>query len=117
VGPGKEIKAAVWGGRGVRLGEELVDLSDTSLVRDAGRLRSIAALLKRAATVAADWHAVGALLDALVAASTRDELAKLEEPGLHDLARPTRLEIAQALVRWKRVEFRPAPVTLRQPAR
>jgi predicted ABC-class ATPase len=114
---GPPIKIGVWGGRGVRLGDDLVDLSDTPIVRDAGRLRAIAVLLKRAAVAASDWQPVGELLDSLVAASARDALAEGEEQGLCDLARPSRLEIAGALARWKRVEFRTAPVTLRRSAR
>ena len=116
VGPVAGIKVGLWGWRGVRLGEDLVDLSDTSVTRDAGRLRAIALLLKRAAALASNWQPVNLLLDALVAASAPDALASLEEPGLSDLARPTRVEIGEALARWNRAEFRAAPVTLCQPA-
>jgi predicted ABC-class ATPase len=110
-------KAGVWGGRGVRVGDDLVDLSDTAIVRDGGRLRAMAALLKHALGTAPTWRPIADVLDELESACARDALSALEEPGLHDLARPSRLEIADALARWKRVEFRAAPGTLRQPAR
>lgn len=111
------VKVGVWGGRGVRVGEDLIDLSDTTLVRDPGRLRAIALLLKRASSIASTWRAVDDVLDELEAASAGEALGALEDASLCDLARPARLEIADALVRWKRVTFRVAPVTLRPPAR
>jgi len=100
------LKVAAWGGRGVRVGEDLVDLTDTTLVGDPARLRAVAALLKRAASLASAWRPVEDVLDALEAATAREALSGLEEPGLVDLARPSRIEIASALVRWKRVTFR-----------
>lgn len=115
--PAASLKVGVWGARGVRVGDDLIDLGDVAIGLDPARLRGLAALLKRAASVAATWRPVGDVLDALEAASARPNLDALEEPGLYDLARPTRLEIAEALVRWKRVAFRAAPVTLRAPAR
>ena len=90
----------------MRVGEELVDLKDATLAGDVARLRAIAALLKRAASEASTWRPVVEVLDALEAASTGPMLDRLEEPGLVDLARPSRVEIAAALVRWKRVAFR-----------
>jgi predicted ABC-class ATPase len=113
---GTETKVGLWGSRGVRVGDDLVDLSDTTSVRDAGRLRAVAVLLKRAAALAPKWLSLDDLLDQLESAGERDALTALEEPGLWDLARPSRLEIADALGRWKRVAFRAAPGTLRQPA-
>jgi predicted ABC-class ATPase len=103
--PGK-LKVAAWGGRGVRVGEDLVDLTDTTLVGDPARLRAVGALLKRAAALTSDWRPVETVLDALEAAAGREALAALEEPGLVDLVRPSRIDIASALVRWKRVSFR-----------
>jgi len=100
------LKVAAWGGRGVRVGEDLVDLTDTTLVGDPARLRTVAALLKRAAAIGSAWRPVEEVLDALEEATVRDALDRLEEPGLVDLARPSRIEIASALVRWKRVTFR-----------
>jgi predicted ABC-class ATPase len=111
------LQVANWGVRGVRVGEDLVDLSDTTLVGDSARLRAIAALLKRAASDASDWRPLGEVLDLLEAASARHVLDRLEEPGLLDLARPSRIEIMSALVRWKRVTFRVGPGTLRPPPR
>ena len=61
------LKVAAWGGRGVRVGEDLVDLKDTTLVGDAARLRAVAALLKRAASMATAWRPVEDVLDALCA--------------------------------------------------
>lgn len=110
------LKIAAWGGRGVRVGEDLIDLQDTPLVREPARLRAIAALLKRAAIEAAAWRPVEELLDVLEAAANPASLHRLEEPGLVDLERPSRVEIAAALVRWKRVEFRVAAVRLRRNA-
>ena len=106
------LKVGTWGRRGVRVGDDLIDLSDTSLVADPARLRAVAALLKRAASEATDWRPVGEVLDVLEAASARPLLDRLEEPGLVDLARPSRIEIAAALVRWKRVAFRVSAGTL-----
>jgi len=108
-----ELKVAAWGGRGVRVGEDLIDLADTPLVRDPARLRAVAALLKLAARRAGSWRPVSEVLDELERASTRPALQVLEEPGLFDLAQPARLDIANALTRWKRVAFRVAAVTLR----
>ncbi len=110
------LKVAAWGRRGVRVGDDLVDLKDTTLVLSAARLRAIAALLKRAASLASTWRPVDEVLDALEAATARRELDRLEEPGLVDLERPTRLEIASALVRWKRVTFRVAAGRVRATA-
>jgi hypothetical protein len=107
-----QLKLAPWGSRGVRVGDDLVDLRDTTLVRDPGLLRAIAALMKRAAAEAVDWRPVEDVLDALEAATARPVFDRLHEPGLVDLARPTRIEIAAALVRWKRVTFRVAAGTL-----
>jgi predicted ABC-class ATPase len=101
-----ELKVAAWGGRGVRVGEDLIDLKDTTLAGDAARLRTIAALLKRAASLATAWRPVEDVLDALETASARDVLERLHEPGLVDLVRPSRIELATALARWKRVTFR-----------
>jgi len=115
-GPPGGLKVAAWGGRGVRVGEDLVDLSDTTLVGDPARLRAVAAILKRAASVASAWRSVEEVLDALEAETVRTALDRLEESGLVDLARPSRIEIASALVRWKRVIFRVAAGTLRQSA-
>jgi len=100
------LKVAAWGTRGVRVGEDLVDLKDTTLAGDPARLRAIAALLKRAASEAPTWRPFEDVIDALEAAAARPLLDRLEEPGLVDLAGPSRLEIAAALVRWKRVNFR-----------
>jgi hypothetical protein len=113
--PGR-LKVAAWGRRGVRVGDDLVDLRDMMLVREAARLRAIAALLKRAASLASTWRPVEEVLDALEAAAGRQELDRLEEPGLVDLERPTRLEIASALVRWKRAAFRVAAGKVRATA-
>ncbi len=110
------LKVAAWGVRGVRVGEDLVDLTDTTLVGDPARLRCVAALLKRAASLASAWSPVEDLMDALEAAAVRDALDQLEEPGLVDLARPSRIEIANALVRWKRVTFRADAGRLPKPA-
>ena len=107
-GAPSHLKAAAWGGRGVRVGEDLVDLKDTTLFGDAARLRAVAALLKRAASEASAWRPVEEVLDALEAATTGAMIDRLEEPGLVDLAKPSRVEIASALVRWKRVTFRVA---------
>jgi len=107
-GAPSHLKVAAWGGRGVRVGEDLVDLKDTTLVGDAARLRAVAALLKRAASEASAWRPVEDVLDALEAATAGAMIDRLEEPGLVDLARPSRVEIASALVRWKRVAFRVA---------
>jgi len=107
-GAPSHLKVAAWGGRGVRVGEDLVDLKDTTLVGDAARLRAVAALLKRAASEALAWRPVEDVLDALEAATAGPMIDRLEEPGLVDLARPSRVEIAGALVRWKRVTFRVA---------
>jgi predicted ABC-class ATPase len=109
--PGR-LKVAAWGSRGVRVGEDLVDLSDTSLAGDPARLRAIAALLKRAAAEAPAWRPVEEVLNALEAATARPRLDALVEPGLVDLAAPSRLAIAAALVRWKRVDFRVDAVRL-----
>ncbi len=102
------LKVAAWGGRGVRVGEDLVDLKDTTLVGDAARLRTVAALLKRAASEATEWRPVEEVLNALEAAAAGTMIDRLEEPGLVDLAQPSRVEIAAALVRWRRVTFRVA---------
>ena len=107
------LKVAAWGGRGVRVGEDLVDLKDTTLVGDAARLRAVAALLKRAASLATAWRPVEEVLDSLEEAAAREALDRLEEPGLVDLTRPSRIEIASALVRWRRVTFRCAAGKLR----
>jgi hypothetical protein len=103
--PGR-LRVGAWGSRGVRVGEDLVDLSDTTLTGNAARLRAVAALLKRAAVEASSWRWVTDVLDVLETAAARPVLDRLEEPGLVDLARPTRIELAAALVRWKRVTFR-----------
>jgi predicted ABC-class ATPase len=108
----ERLKVGSWGRRGVRVGDDLIDLSDTTLVTDAARLRAVAALLKRAAAEAKGWRPVDEVLDALHVASARPLLDRLEEPGLVDLARPARIEIAAALARWKRVTFRVAAGTL-----
>jgi len=107
-GSPSHLKVAAWGGRGVRVGEDLVDLKDTTLVGDAARLRAVAALLKRAASEATAWRPVEEVLDALEAATAGAMIDRLEEPGLVDLAQPSRVEIAGALVRWRRVTFRVA---------
>ena len=109
--PGR-LRVSSWGSRGVRVGDDLVDLRDTTLVRDVALLRAVAALMKRAAAEAAAWRPVEDVLDTLEAATARPVLDRLEEPGLVDLARPSRIEIAAALVRWKRVTFRVAAGTL-----
>jgi predicted ABC-class ATPase len=111
--PAPGLKVAAWGGRGARVGDDLVDLLDTTAAGDPARLRAIAALLKRAAALASTWRPVGEVLDALEEACVRAALDELEEPGLVDLTRPSRIEIAAALVRWKRVSFRVAAGTLR----
>ncbi len=116
-GAPRTLQVANWGVRGVRVGEDLVDLSDTTLAGDTARLRTIAALLKVAAFEASSWRPLGDVLDVLEAATARDELDRLEEPGLVNLARPSRIDIMSALVRWKRVTFRVGPGTLRRPAR
>jgi hypothetical protein len=108
-----DLRVAAWGGRGVRVGEDLIDLKDTTLAGDAARLRTIAALLKRAASLASAWRPVEEVLDALETASARDALERLHEPGLVDLVRPSRIELAAALTRWKRVTFRTDAVRLR----
>jgi predicted ABC-class ATPase len=105
-GAPSHLKVAAWGSRGVRVGEDLVDLKDTTLAGDAARLRTVAALLKRAASEASAWRPVVEVLDALEAATTGVLIDRLEEPGLLDLAQPSRVEIAAALVRWRRVTFR-----------
>ncbi len=105
-GAPSHLKVAAWGGRGVRIGEDLVDLRGTTLVGDVARLRAVAALLKRAASEASAWRPVEEVLDTLEAATAGAMIDRLEEPGLVDLARPSRVEIAGALVRWKRVTFR-----------
>jgi hypothetical protein len=115
-GPPGALKVAAWGGRGVRVGEDLVDLKGTTLVGDAARLRTIAALLKRTASLASAWRPVEDVLDALEAATAREVIEQLEEPGLVDLARPSRIELASALGRWKRVMFRSEAVRLRRTA-
>ena len=102
------LKVAAWGVRGVRVGDDLVDLKDTTLAGDGARLRAVAALLKRAASNAPTWRPFEEVLDELEAATARPVFERLEEPGLADLARPSRIEIAQALARWKRVTFRVA---------
>jgi len=107
-GAPSHLKVAAWGVRGVRVGEDLVDLKDTTLVGDAARLRTVAALLKRAASEATAWRPVEEVLDALEAAASGGMIDRLEEPGLVDLAQPSRVEIAGALVRWRRVTFRVA---------
>jgi predicted ABC-class ATPase len=110
------LKVAAWGSRGVRVGDDLIDLSDTTLAGDAARLRAVAALLKRAASEASTWRPVDEVLDALEAATERPVFDRLVENGLTDLAAPSRIEIAQALVRWKRVDFRVAAGRLRATA-
>ena len=105
-GAPSHLKVAAWGARGVRVGEDLVDLKDTTLFGDAARLRTIAALLKRAASEAPTWRPVLEVLDTLEAATDGVMIDRLEEPGLVDLSRPSRVAIAAALVRWKRVAFR-----------
>jgi len=107
------LKTAAWGARGVRIGDDLIDLTDTPLSGDPARLRTVAALLKHAARIASSWRPVTEVLDELETASARPVLDLLEEPGLVDLARPSRLDLAAALARWKRVAFRIAPGTLR----
>jgi hypothetical protein len=108
-----ELKVAAWGGRGIRVGEDLIDLSDTELAHEPAQLRAVAALLKLAAAKASSWRPVEEVLNELEAACSRPALDRLEEPGLVDLARPTRLAIASALTRWKRVAFRVDAGTLR----
>jgi predicted ABC-class ATPase len=108
-----DLKVAAWGGRGVRVGEDLIDLKDTTLVGEQAKLRTIAALLKRAASLASAWRPVEDVLDTLEAASARNVIERLQEPGLVDLVRPSRLELAAALTRWKRVTFRSGAVRLR----
>lgn len=116
VAPGGQ-QVASWGARGVRVGQDLVDLSDTPLAGDRARLRAIAALLKRAASEASAWRPLDEVLDLLESLSARHEIDRLEEPGLVDLARPSRIDIMSALARWKRVTFRVGPGTLRRPSR
>jgi predicted ABC-class ATPase len=111
-GPPGKLKASSWGSRGVRIGDDLVDLRDTTLVRDVALLRAVAALMKRAVVEATVWRSVEDVLDALETATERPTFDRLEEPGLVGLTRPTRIEIAAALVRWKRVTFRVAAATL-----
>lgn len=110
------LKVAAWGGRGLRVGDDLIDLTDAHPACEPAQLRALAALLKLAARQAASWRPVADLLNELDASCGRVALDGLEEPGLTDLARPSRVAIAGALARWKRVEFRTAAGTLRRKA-
>jgi hypothetical protein len=105
-GPPSRLKVSTWGDRGVRIGDDLVDLRDTTVHGDPARLRAVAALLKQAALLAPTWRPVEEVLDALEGATAGPQLDRLEEPGLVDLTAPSRGAIASALARWKRVGFR-----------
>ncbi len=100
------VRAGPHGSRGIRLGEETVDLGALGQISEAGEIRALALLLREASRRAGEGMSLGGLLDDLEAWLDSAGLDALDPPLAYDLARPRRFEIASALCRCRALRVR-----------
>jgi predicted ABC-class ATPase len=103
--PGR-LRTGLRGPRGIRLGDETVDLSALSQISETGEVRALTLLLGEIVRRAAPGKTVAALLDEAEAWLDETGLDALDPPAAYDLARPRRHEIAGALGRWRALGIR-----------
>ncbi len=102
----RELRVGLRGPRGMRIGEETVDVGALSQVTETGEVRSLARLLREAASRMAAGKTLAALVAELDARLDDGGLDVLDPPVSHDLARPRRHEIAAAINRWRSLRVR-----------
>ncbi len=91
------------GARGVRIGEETVDLSAVEPIEETGQVRAIAYLLREAARRMEAGKEMPTLLREIDAWLDEVGLDALDPPAAYDLSRPRRFELAAAINRWRSI--------------
>ncbi len=94
------------GPRSIRIGEDTIEMTAIEQLQEAGQVRAVAALLRRAAQLAEGGMELAALLDELESILDAHGLDSLDPPAAYDLARPRRHEVAAALNRWRALPVR-----------
>ncbi len=100
----ENARTGLHGPRGIRLGDETVDLSALGQITEAGEARALALLLREASR--RPGTGVTGLLNDLERWLDAGGLDALDPPAAYDLARPRRFEIAAALFRCRALRVR-----------
>ncbi len=100
------LRTGARGNRGARVGEETVDLSALEQLVEPGQARSLARLLREAASRMAQGKTLSALVDELDGWLDEHGIDVLDPPAAYDFSRPRRFEIAAALNRWRSLRVR-----------
>ena len=93
------------GPRGIKLGEETLDLGALEQLAEIGQVRTLSLLMRRAASRMEPGKGTAELVAELIAWIDEVGLDGLDPPAAYDLSRPRRFELAAALNRWRALEF------------
>jgi len=105
---GAPPRVGLRGPRGLRIGDETVDLAAVEPIEETGQVRALAFLLREAARRMEAGKDLASLLREIDGWLDAEGLDALDPPAAYDLSRPRRFEIAGAINRWRLVAFRPA---------
>ncbi|MBZ5640415.1 MAG: ABC-ATPase domain-containing protein [Acidobacteriia bacterium] len=98
---GVPLRVGLRGPRGVRIGEETLDLSAVEPIEETGQVKALALLLREAAGRMEVGKEMGALVREIEAWLDEAGLDALDPPAAYDLARPRRFDLAAAINRWR----------------
>jgi predicted ABC-class ATPase len=105
---GPPPRVGLRGPRGLRIGDETVDLVAVEPIEETGQVRALAFLLREAARRMEAGKDLASLVREIDGWLDAEGLDALDPPAAYDLSRPRRFEIAGAINRWRPVAFRPA---------
>ena len=105
---GPPPRVGLRGPRGLRIGDETVDLAAVEPIEETGQVRALAFLLREAARRMDAGKDLASLVREIEGWLDAEGLDALDPPAAYDLSRPRRFEIAGAINRWRSVAFRPA---------
>lgn len=99
------LRTGLAGPSGIRIGDELVDLTALAQILEPGQLRALALLMRQAADRMVPGKDLAALVLELDQWLEQAGLDALDPPAAYDLARPRRFEVAAVLSRWRSLRF------------
>jgi len=103
---GRDLRTGARGPRGLRIGDETLDLHALEQLAEAGQVRALGPLLKRAAREMDGRLSLAELVDGIDRWLDERGIDALDRPVAYDMTRPRRFELAAALNRWRQLRVR-----------
>jgi len=105
---GRPLRFGLRGPRGIRAGDETLDIGVLQQIVETGQTRALAESMRHLSRSDASPVPVRDLIDAHDAWLDEEVLDRLEHPVAYDLTRPRRFELAAALNRWRALQWKVA---------